>query len=692
MPDQDLLARDHPPTDGSSFVGRKREMAEVRRLLPRTRLLTLTGPGGVGKTRLALRAARAVRGWFPDGVEVVELATLEEGGLLGPAVAAALGLRQGDRQIIPLLADYLADKRTLLVLDNCEHLLQACADLVNGLLRAAPRLCVMTTSRHRLGLTGEQVLAIPSLAVADEHDPVREIARCEAVRLFSDRAATVNPGFTVNAANAPTIARISGRLDGIPLAIELAAARLRTTPIDQLLRELDDRITALTGGNTTALPRHQTLRATMDWSHDLCSPAEQHLWARLATFPGGVDLETAEEICAVGDIATEDVFELCAGLVDKSVLTAERTGTGTRYRMLDSIRAYGREHLDGAEERRLLERYCAYYRALAQRCRIDRMNADQLDRFRVLRAELPNLRTAIEGCYGRPASAPAGLEIATSMWGFWLLAGALSEGRHWLERGLDLVPAPGDTRITALWVDALLALYQREIPGALARIDECRRLADAAGDTTASAFATMVSGIAALSTGDGRRGLALMKEARDRHWAAGDLDAVGLNLYLASMFCVSEDPNLAAALGEELVALCDARDAPLFRAYALFAIGIASWKQGDWRQAEAMMRQVSAPWTVIEDRWGLAQFLEVLAWTAGVRGAQERAARLLGAADRVWQEIGFSPTQLPYHVASHQRCEKRAQEALGARAFSAAFHGGARLALAAAVADALRED
>ncbi|MEV0409185.1 AAA family ATPase, partial [Actinoallomurus sp. NPDC050550] len=235
MPVQDVPAWITSPADASSFVGRKHEMSEVRRLLTRTRLLTLTGPGGVGKTRLALRAARAVRGRFPDGVEIVELAALEEGGLLVSAVAAALGLREGDLQVTPLpaevtplLADYLADKRMLLVLDNCEHLLQACADLANDLLRAAPHLRVMTTSRHRLGLTGEQVLAIPSLAVVGEHAPIREIARCEAVRLFSDRAATVNPDFTINATNATTLARISARLDGIPLAIELAAARLRT--------------------------------------------------------------------------------------------------------------------------------------------------------------------------------------------------------------------------------------------------------------------------------------------------------------------------------------------------------------------------------------------------------------------------------------------------------------------------------
>ncbi|MCO5989786.1 LuxR family transcriptional regulator [Actinoallomurus spadix] len=661
----------------------------MRRLLPRTRLLTLTGAGGVGKTRLALRVARAVRSWFPDGVHVVELSTLEEGRLLVPTVAAAVGIREMDGQAMPLLVARLADKRMLLLLDGCEHLLDCCTDLVDRLLRGAPRLRIMATSRHRLGVLGEHVLPISSLPVADRHAPAREIARCEAVRLFTDRAGIVCPGFRVTSANAPIVARISQRLDGIPLAIELAAARLRATPLDRLLGELDDRFAVLTDGDSDAPPRQQTLRATIDWSHGLCSPAERRLWARLATFPGGADLDTAEEVCPGGEIGRGEIFDLIAGLVDKSVLIAERFPAGLRYRMLDSIRAYGRERLTGAEKERLRGRYCSHYRSLVARCRIDQMTPDQLDRFHALQLELPNLRAAMETCYGRPASAPAGLEVASALWSFWLLAGALTEGRHWLERGLRLVPAPGRARLTALWADALLALHQRDLAAAVIRIEECRALAGETGDATAAAFATMVSGIAALAAGDDRRGLALMEQARRRHWEDGDLNAVGINLYLASTFCVAKDPDLGAALGEELVALCDARDAPLFRAYALFAVGIAAWKQGDWRQAEAMMLQVAEPWSVIEDRWGLAQFLEVLAWTASAGGAQERAARLLGAADRVWHELGFSPTQLPYHVRSHQQCETHAREALGSRAFAREFRAGTRLDLSAAVADAL---
>ncbi|WP_345361219.1 LuxR family transcriptional regulator [Actinoallomurus liliacearum] len=663
----------------------------MRRLLRRTRLLTLTGAGGVGKTRLAFHAARVLRGWFPDGVLIVELASLEEGRLLVPTVAAAAGIRETDREAMPLLLAGLADKRMLLLLDGCEHLLESCAALVDRLLRTTPRLRIMATSRHRLGVLGEQVLPISSLPVADQHAPTREIARCEAVRLFTDRATAVRPGFGVTAANAATVARISQRLDGIPLAIELAAARLRSTPLDRLLSDLDDRFTVLTGGDRAAPPRHQTLRATMDWSRSMCSPAEGHLWARLATFPGGVDLDTAEEVCAGGEIDREEIFDLIAGLVDKSVLTVERLPTDLRYRMLDSIRAYGRESLAPAEEERLRRRYCAHYRSLVGRLRIDRMTSDQLDSFQTLQVELPNIRAAMDACYARPASAPAGLEVASTLWGFWLLAGALTEGRHWLERGLRLVSTPGRARLTALWADSLLALHQRDPSTAVTRIEECQALAEETGDATAAAFATMVSGVAALSAGDDRRGLALMEQARNRHWDAGDLNAVGINLYLASMFCVVKDPDLGAALGEELMALCDARDAPLFRAYALFAIGIAAWKQGDWRRAETMMLQVAEPWSVIEDRWGLAQLLEVLAWTAGAGGTQERAARLLGAADRVWHELGFSPTQLPYHVRSHQQCETRAREALGSRTFTREFRGGAQLDLATAVADALHE-
>ncbi|WP_164903752.1 ATP-binding protein [Nonomuraea polychroma] len=661
--------------------------------MPRTRLLTLTGPGGVGKTRLALHAAHALRSRFRDGVAVVEVHPLTHDDLLAPAVAAALGARDLHRPVRPQLAEHLADKRMLLVLDGCEHLVQACAELTQWLLGTAPRVRVMTTSRHRLGVIGEQVLEIGPLPYADQHAPVREIARSDAVRLLIERAVTAQVGLRVDAATIPVLARICRRLDGIPLAIELAAARLRACPLEQLERELEDDGTGLAGHSSSpSADFHDSLRATIDWSYRLCSPAERRLWGRLSLFPGGVDLETAEEVCSGAGIAVEDIVDVIAALVDHSILSARPSATGMRYWLLDTLRAYGGQCLTSHDEELLRERYCAHYRSLAERQSIDRLSPDQLESFRILQIELPNVRTALKFFYSSPASAEGGLNMAARLGAFWLLAGALTEGRHWLDHGLDLVPARTRTRITALWVDALLAIYQRDPAAATAWLGQCHVLAEELEDETGRTYAAMTDGIAELAAGNTGHGLALMEAARARQRAAGDLDAVGLNLYLAATFCAADDPDTAEALGRELLALCEVHGAPLFRAYALFLIGVAAWKHGDSRQTERLVQQATAPWMAVNDHWGLAKALEVLAWTAEARHAHERAARLLGAAEALWQEIGFAPTLLPYHTHSHQDCERGARQALGQRAFAAAFRRGAELDLHTAVAYAISND
>jgi non-specific serine/threonine protein kinase len=686
--------------ESMSFIGRQREMSDVKGLLAKTRLLTLTGPAGIGKSRLALHAAHALQPRFRDGVAVVDVHALSHDDLLAFAVGAALGVRDIDRPVRPLLAEHLAGKRMLLVLDGCEHLTRGCAELTQVLLRASARLRILATSQHRLGVTGEHVLEIGPLPLADQHAPAAEIARSDAVRLLIKRAVAWRPGVRVDAATAPALARICRRLDGIPLAIELAAARLRACSLEQLQRELDDD-THLLGHNASADPSacvalsYHPLSAAIAWSYRLCAPAEQRLWRHLSIFPGGVDLATAEEVCTgdgIDGIAVDDVVDLTAALVDHSILTARPSATGMRYSMLDTLRAYGQQQLTSHDRQPLCQRYCAHYRTLAEQQPIDRLGPDQLERFRILQAELPNLRAAIEFCYQRPASAGTGLHIAARLGAFWLLAGALSEGRQWLERGLDLAPAPTSARIAALWIDSVLALYQHDLAVAIPRLRQCRALAERLADDKGRTLAVMTAGIAELSAGHTERGLALMGAARAGQQQEGDLDAVAFNLYLAATFCAAGDPDTAAELSRELLALCEVHGASLFGAYAQFLIGIASWKGGDWQQAEKLIQQSATPWIAINDHWGLAKALEVLAWTAQARHAHQRAARLLGAADRLWHEIGFSPIQLPYHTHSHQDCETGARQALGQRAFATAFRRGAELDLHTAVAYAIRND
>ncbi|TMR25276.1 LuxR family transcriptional regulator [Nonomuraea turkmeniaca] len=655
-------------------------------MLSTGRLLTLTGPGGVGKTRLALRLAETVRDRFRDGVEVVELAALETGDLLEPTVAATLGLRDAGPDTATVLVDYLSSRRMLLVLDNCEHVHEVCARLVDRLLRAAPRLRILVTSRRTLGVYGEQVLAVPTLPVPEPGHGLRETARHDAVRLFVERAARILPGFSLHAGNKACVARLARRLEGIPLAIELAAARLRTSSLEDLARELDERLDVLAADAPAVLPRHRTLRATMDWSFGLCSAGERRLWSRLSMFPGGVDLHTAESVCAGDGIDDMEVLDLLAGLVDKSVVAGELREGGLRYRMLESLRAYGNERLPSPDRRLLRARYVRHYRDLAERHRLDRLVPDQLERYRLLHGELPNVRAALDACMGEPALAPLGLGTASAMWCYWLLAGSLTEGRYWLERGLRVVPDDTGARGHALWAYGLLALRQGDVAAAAPRLGECHVLACQAGNERILPRALMAEGVAAFSTGDRGHGLELLRESLELHRAMDDVDGVLYSLYFGAAYGSSEDPRQAAEFAEELLDLCERHHALVSRAYAQMSLGVARWNLGDCSRAEALVTAAIEFAGEIGDKWCLTQCLEVLAWVACVHGDHERSAELLGAAHVMWRAVGAAPERLSYHAGWHENCAEQTRRALGGRAFAEAFRAGERLGLDRAVA------
>ena len=339
------------PAELTSFVGRRREVARARSLLGGSRLVTITGVGGVGKTRLALRTAAEARRAFRDGVWLVDLASLTDPGLVAQAVGSALGLRyQSTRWPLSILSDYLAGRQILLVLDNCEHLLDACAVLVDVLLRAAADLRILATSRQPLGIDGEQIMQVPTLSVPDPEclPPVEAMGQYEAVTLFAERAASVRHDFALTEDNCGPVVLVCRRLGGIPLAVELAARRLRALSVEQLLDRLADRYRLLTADNRAALPRQQTLRALIDWSFNLCSPPEQALWVRVSVFAGEFDVDMAEGVCGGEDLPHADMLDLLTALVDKSIFTAAEAGGRMRYRMLDTIRQYGRDRLAAA--------------------------------------------------------------------------------------------------------------------------------------------------------------------------------------------------------------------------------------------------------------------------------------------------------------------------------------------------------
>jgi len=450
------------PAQATSLVGREKEMAEVRSLLTETRLLTVTGVGGVGKTRLALQVGAALLDEFPDGVWLVELAAMSDPALVPQAVAKALGVREhpGRPLRVDTLLEHLGPKRVLLILDNCEHLIEACAELVDALLRGCPELQLLVTSREALGIGGEVAWRVPSLPTPEpdclestEAELASALTQYEAVQLFIERAVAAKPGFTVTNDNAPAVAQVCWRLDGIPLAIELAVARMRVLTPRQIAERLDDRFRLLTGGSRAALPRQRTLRAALDWGHDLLSEKERALLRRLSVFAGGWTLEPAEAVCAdaeegevgAGGPAIEryEVLDLLSQLVEKSLSVAEEESGEMRYHLLETVRQYGAEKLEEMQESLVMHRkHRDWFVALAECAGEELRGAEQkawLDR---LEREHDNLRAALEYSKREADGVGTGLSLAAVLSRFWHIRGHWSEGRRHLEEMLALEGRP----------------------------------------------------------------------------------------------------------------------------------------------------------------------------------------------------------------------------------------------------------
>ncbi|MEU9012378.1 NB-ARC domain-containing protein [Streptomyces sp. NPDC048479] len=669
--------------DESSLIGRRQQLAEAKKMLRHSRLVTLTGVGGVGKTKLATGVADEVRRAFPDGDWLVELGALEDEGLLAQTVATGIGLRdQSARHPSDLLCDRLRDTRSLLVLDNCEHILDSCAALTDRLLRAAPRLRVLATSRQPLGVYGESVLSVPALAVPEPHRTLRPEAAAHyaAVRLFQRRAAEASPEFTLGPENLETVVRLCRHLDGIPLAIELAAAQLRTFTPQEILRLLDERL-ELSPDNTTAdLPRHETLRASIDWSFDLCSPGEQRVWARTSVFAGSCGLDAVEAVCSGDGIPEESILDLVAGLVDKSVLIREEQGAQVRYRLLETIRQYGAERLaEAGQKPALQQRHRDWYHQLVDRAEAEWLSPRQETWLARLQSEHANLRTALEFCLSEPGQVQEGLDIAASLWFHWLCSGFLSEGRHWLGRALALAPQDTVARGKALWVDGWLSVLRGDTSSALPQLEECRALALRLRDTTTLVHAEQFLGGCALYEGDFRQAIGLLEKAVEGHRAAGDRNGLMTALYQLTVACAMSGDPRAADVGKECLDLCDEAQAPWSRSYALWALGLYRWRQGEPRHAAELLRDALKTRRVVGDGWGIALCLEALAWAAASAGEAEDGARLLGAAEVVGRSVGIAQSGFQYLAAGHERTEIRLRAELGERRYTAAVRRGARM-------------
>jgi tetratricopeptide (TPR) repeat protein len=507
-----------------------------------------------------------------------------------------------------------------------------------------------------------------------------------AVQLFAERAATASPGFRVDAGNREIVGRICHRLDGIPLAIELAAVRVRALPIHQMLARLDHYFEFLGEGSRISVPRLQALRATIDWSFDLCSNDEQALWAQASVFADGFELDAAEAVCSGDGIARETTLDLVAGLVNKSILTRTDRGGEPRFRMPEPLREYGRERLSASDRQTaLLARHRDHYGRLVEKAGREWLGPDEVAWFTRLRREHANVRAALEFCLGETGEARAGLEIASALWIYWIISGSHREGRHWLDKALELDQEPSSARANALWINGWLALQQADVAAGQSMAAESRALAERLGDEYAIAHAIRIGGMAAFYRNDLQRVLTLLEEALAHHRAAGN--PVGVWIVLVELTVVTAtlgDLERAVAFGEECLALSEPR-AHLSRLWALWALGLSWWLTGNRRQARSLIRAGLLSNPRLDNQWGMAHNLEILAWIAQEDGRDEHAARLLGAANRIWRSVGTPPAKLRYLAPSHDQCQERARRALGDANFTAMFDEGTRLTLEEAI-------
>ncbi|MGW0913505.1 ATP-binding protein [Streptomyces sp. NPDC002784] len=664
------------PLELDAFVGRTAELAGLAEALGETRLVTVCGTGGVGKSRLAAHAA--ARCAPPDGVWRVELAPVSDPAFVDHAVVAALGLTDHTtRPPRETLLSHLAGRQLLLLLDGFEHLVDACAELVTELLGRVPGLTVLAVGRRPLSVRGERLLTLEPLA------------EDEAVELFADRAAL--HGAKV-ATGDDDVRELCRRLDGIPLAVELAAGRLRALSAGQLLARLDDRFRLLTRDGGQALWRHRTLRTAIGWSHELCTPEERLLWARLSVFAGSFDLESVEYVCSGHGLRADDVLDVLSELLAQSVVSREETASGVRYRMLDTVRAYGADWLAATgDAERLRRRHRDWYLGLATWCELDWFSPRQAEVAARVEAELPNLRSALEHCLSEPDEAHLGQLLAGSLWFYWVGCGRLSEGRHWLDQAVRLDSGHEQSRLKALWVLGYVAVLQGDTVAALAALHECGEEARASANPVAAAYAEHRIGCVALVTDDMPRAETLLRSALARYQEIGELNSNVLmgQVELAMARAFQDDLAEAVRLCEDVRRVCEDHGERWARSYALYVLAYAAWREGDRVRARELLADCLAGAHSFHDLLGSVLTVELLALVTAADGDAAEAALLQGAAERMWPSVGLPLFGSAHFNAPHELCETMSRERLGDERYEECVRAGALLDREAAVARAL---
>ncbi len=671
------------PADLTRFIGRRRELAETRRALEDARLVTLTGPGGVGKSRLAVQTARDVQRAYRAGVRVVWLAETREPAALGHALNTALGIQEhGTQWHLQTLVEQIGDRHLLLVLDNCEHVVDDAAHVVDALLRACPNLQVLATSRQALGLLGEAIVTVPPLTTQGSDNEARQ--------LFLDRARNAAPGLLVSLEEEPLLLDLCELLDGIPLALELAAVRLRTVPLAELRTRMVDRFALLSQGSRAATPRHQTLRAAIDWTYDLCTESERLLWQRLTVFTGGFSLEAAAAVTAGDGVDADQLLDLITGLIDKSVISLDPERGTPRYRILETLREYAATRLDAVATEHLRERHRAWFVAFANRAGREWAGAEQARWLRRLAADQPNIRTALASCLEHDPE--AGIQLVVAIENHWLAHGHIAEAREWLARLSDRIAPDSIARGWGLRLDAWLAVLQGDHSDARVCLTGATAIAEASGDPTLSAFVVQTTALRALFSGDLDEARELLPVALARFEALGHQGAVIHTLFeLGLVHDLAGLPEEAALWHERCQRLAASVGELWWRSFSFWASGIAQWRRGAHAEALSMEQTSLRMKEELGDRLGIGVCLEAMAWIAVARGEGERAARLLGAADILLAHVGMPFAGIepmwPYHVAGADSARRLISEA----GFRSAYAAGAALTVEDAVRFALDE-
>jgi predicted ATPase/DNA-binding CsgD family transcriptional regulator len=668
------------PVELTSFVGRSDELALIGEALERSRLVTLVGPGGVGKSRTALQAAGRTADRYPDGVRLVELSALHDPELLPATLAGVLELpEQSGMSVLDAVVEHLRERRLLLVLDTCEHLVDGCAMLCDILLREAAGLSVLATSRQPLDVPGERCVPLAPLPAED------------AVDLFLERAAAVTAPDRTSDVDRERARALVERLDGIPLALELAAVRLRAVPLAELVARLDHRFEVLNGGRRTSLTRHQTLRTAIDWSYDLCTPRERLLWARLSVFAGSFRLSAAEQVCAGDGLPAGQVVEALIGLVDKSVV--RRIGEdGGRYRLLDTIREYGAGRLaETGDADAVRQRHFGFHDALVGRFWDEFATPAQVELYGMLREGVADVRAALEyGCEAGGRAAQA-VWMAARLAGYWRAVGALSEGRYWIDKGLDRTPADRGERAWGLLMTGAMSVWSGDLETALERFPQAREAAGGTGEhyvvTLADAY---LSALAALGGDTGA--LAAFDEARARIIASGDLMTIGVVHYEGALLRgVLGDMEGALRLAEEGIAFLEGTgDRQLYGA-TLTAHGVVLALAGRYEESGTQLRRGLEAAAEIGEVLVAGLACMALAWDAARTGRHVRACWLLGYGETARRLSGDPVALLPRLLEEQEAVQKAVRAALGAADYDRWREVGVRLTPAEVLA-AVRAD